>query len=69
MRQLCDENDMLLSSTRRRTDWEDVAYQPSASARHDLLRQEDGTAPARLFDIDDNVFAVSSRINSTWGGN
>jgi L-lysine 6-transaminase len=23
----------------------------------------------RLFDIDDNVFAVSSRINSTWGGN
>ncbi|HEX3068475.1 MAG TPA: aminotransferase class III-fold pyridoxal phosphate-dependent enzyme, partial [Thermoanaerobaculia bacterium] len=22
-----------------------------------------------LFDIDDNVFAVSSRINSTWGGN
>jgi L-lysine 6-transaminase len=23
----------------------------------------------RIFDIDDNVFKVSSRINSTWGGN
>ena len=23
----------------------------------------------RIFDIDDNVFIVSSRINSTWGGN
>jgi L-lysine 6-transaminase len=23
----------------------------------------------RIFDIDDNVFTVSSRINSTWGGN
>jgi len=26
-------------------------------------------AGERIFDIDDNVFAVSSRINSTWGGN
>src|SRR5947199_1871136 len=26
-------------------------------------------AGERIFDIDDNVFKIASRINSTWGGN
>src|SRR5436190_1400707 len=41
-----------------------------AQAEHFLAeRKDDFASNDRIFDIEDNVFTVSSRINSTWGGN
>ena len=78
MRQLCDENDMLLiydevqsgvGLTGKMWAYEHYGVEPDMICFGKKTQVCGFAAGQRLFDIDDNVFAVSSRINSTWGGN
>jgi len=78
MRQLCDENDMLLiydevqsgvGLTGKMWAYEHHGVEPDMICFGKKTQVCGFAAGQRLFDIDDNVFAVSSRINSTWGGN
>jgi L-lysine 6-transaminase len=78
MRQLCDENDMLLifdevqsgaGLTGKMWAYEHYGVEPDMICFGKKTQVCGFAAGRRLFDIDDNVFAVSSRINSTWGGN
>jgi len=78
MRQLCDENDMLLiydevqsgvGLTGKMWAYEHYGVEPDMICFGKKTQVCGFAASQRLFDIDDNVFAVSSRINSTWGGN
>jgi L-lysine 6-transaminase len=78
MRQLCDENDMLLiydevqsgvGLTGKMWAYEHFGVEPDMICFGKKTQVCGFAAGQRLFDIDDNVFAVSSRINSTWGGN
>lgn len=78
VRQLCDENDMLLIFDEVQSGV-GITGKMWAFQHYDVLpdmfcfgkkTQVCGfAANERIFDIDDNVFVVSSRINSTWGGN
>ena len=78
MRQLCDENDMLLiydevqsgvGLTGKMWAYQHHGVEPDMICFGKKTQVCGFAAGQRLFDIDDNVFAVSSRINSTWGGN
>jgi L-lysine 6-transaminase len=78
VRQLCDENEMLLildevqsgvGLTGKMWAFQHFGIQPDIICFGKKTQVCGFAAGERLFDIDDNVFAVSSRINSTWGGN
>src|SRR5882724_289870 len=78
VRRLCDENDMLLiydevqsgvGLTGKMWAFQHYGVEPDMICFGKKTQVCGFAAGERLFDIDDNVFAVSSRINSTWGGN
>ncbi len=78
VRQLCDENDMLLifdevqsgvGITGKMWAFEHYGVMPDMFCFGKKTQVCGFAANERIFDIDDNVFIVSSRINSTWGGN
>lgn len=78
IRQLCDENDVLLIFDEVQTGvgltgkmWAFQHYdiQPDLFAFGKKTQVCGFVSNDRIFDIDDNVFRLSSRINSTWGGN
>ncbi|MHB0969338.1 MAG: L-lysine 6-transaminase [Thermoanaerobaculia bacterium] len=78
VRQLCDENDMLLifdevqsgvGLTGKMWSFQNYGVEPDIFCFGKKTQVCGFAANDRIFDIDDNVFVVSSRINSTWGGN
>jgi len=78
IRQLCDENEMLLifdevqtgvGLTGKMWAFEHFGVQPDIFCFGKKTQVCGFAANDRIFDIEDNVFKVSSRINSTWGGN
>jgi len=78
MRQLCDENDMVLifdevqsgvGITGKMWSFEHVGVEPDMFCYGKKTQVCGFASNDRIFDIDDNVFIVPSRINSTWGGN
>ncbi|MBI2214589.1 MAG: L-lysine 6-transaminase [Acidobacteria bacterium] len=78
VRQLCDENDMLLifdevqtgvGLTGKMWAFEHFGVQPDIFTFGKKTQTCGFVSNDRIFDIPDNVFVVSSRINSTWGGN
>ena len=78
VRQLCDENDMVLifdevqsgvGITGKMWAFEHYGVEPDMLCFGKKTQVCGFAANDRIFDIDDNVFKVSSRINSTWGGN
>jgi L-lysine 6-transaminase len=78
VRQLCDENDMLLifdevqtgvGLTGKMWAFEHFGVQPDLFTFGKKTQTCGFVSNDRIFDIPDNVFVVSSRINSTWGGN
>ena len=78
VRQLCDENDMLLifdevqsgvGITGKMWSFEHYGIEPDMFCFGKKTQVCGFASNERIFDIPDNVFVVSSRINSTWGGN
>jgi L-lysine 6-transaminase len=78
IRQLCDENDMVLifdevqagvGITGKMWAFEHYGVEPDMFCYGKKTQVCGFASNDRIFDIDDNVFKVSSRINSTWGGN
>ena len=78
VRQLCDENDMLLifdeiqtgvGITGKMWSFQHFGVEPDLFAFGKKTQVCGFASNDRIFDIDENVFTVSSRINSTWGGN
>src|SRR5713226_3182453 len=78
VRQLCDENDMLLifdevqsgvGITGRMWSFQHYGVVPDLFCFGKKTQVCGFASNDRIFDIDENVFTVSSRINSTWGGN
>jgi L-lysine 6-transaminase len=78
VRQLCDENDMLLifdevqsgvGITGKMWAFQHYGIEPDLFCFGKKTQVCGFVSNDRIFDIDDNVFIVSSRINSTWGGN
>lgn len=78
VRQLCDENEMLLifdevqsgvGLTGKMWAWQHFGVEPDLFAFGKKVQVCGFVSNSRIDDIDDNVFKVSSRINSTWGGN
>ena len=78
VRQLCDENDLLLifdeiqsgvGLTGKMWAFEHFGVVPDIFAFGKKTQVCGFASNDRIFDIDENVFTVSSRINSTWGGN
>ena len=78
IRQLCDENDMLLifdevqsgvGITGKMWSFQHYGVEPDMFCFGKKTQVCGFASNERMFDIDDNVFIVSSRINSTWGGN
>jgi L-lysine 6-transaminase len=78
MRQLCDEYDALLifdevqtgcGSTGTPWAYQHLGVQPDVVAFGKKTQVCGVMAGRRVDEITNNVFAVSSRINSTWGGN
>jgi L-lysine 6-transaminase len=78
VRQLCDENDMLLIFDEVQTGvgltgamwaFEHFGVEPDLFTFGKKTQTCGFVSNDRIFDIPDNVFVVSSRINSTWGGN
>jgi L-lysine 6-transaminase len=78
IRQLCDENDMLLiydevqsgvGLTGKMWAFQHYGVEPDLFCFGKKTQVCGFVSNDRIFDIDDNVFKVSSRINSTWGGN
>src|SRR5436190_214687 len=78
MRQLCDENDMLLifdevqtgvGLTGRMWGFQNFGVEPDFFCYGKKTQVCGFASNDRIFDIDDNVFIIKSRINSTWGGN
>jgi L-lysine 6-transaminase len=78
IRTLCDENDMLLvfdevqsgvGITGKMWSFEHYGVEPDLFCFGKKTQVCGFVANERIFDIDENVFTVSSRINSTWGGN
>lgn len=78
VRQLCDENDMLLifdevqsgvGLTGKMWAFQHYGIEPDMFAFGKKTQVCGFASNNRIFDIDDNVFEVASRINSTWGGN
>ncbi len=78
VRQLCDENDMLLifdevqtgvGLTGKMWGFQHFGVEPDMLCFGKKTQVCGFATNNRIFDVVDNVFAVSSRINSTWGGN
>ncbi|MDT5067517.1 MAG: L-lysine 6-transaminase [Mycobacterium sp.] len=78
MRQLCDEFDALLIFDEVQTGcgmtgtawaYQQLGVMPDVVAFGKKTQVCGVMAGGRVDDVADNVFAVSSRINSTWGGN
>ncbi|SPM38414.1 4-aminobutyrate aminotransferase or related aminotransferase [Mycobacterium numidiamassiliense] len=78
MRELCDEYHALLifdevqtgcGSTGTAWAYQQLGVQPDVVAFGKKTQVCGVMAGRRVDEVDDNVFAVSSRINSTWGGN
>jgi L-lysine 6-transaminase len=78
IRQLCDENDMLLifdevqsgvGITGKMWSFQHYGVEPDLFCFGKKTQVCGFASNDRIFDIPDNVFTVSSRINSTWGGN
>jgi L-lysine 6-transaminase len=78
MRELCDEYDALLIFDEVQTGcgltgtpwaYQQLGVQPDAVAFGKKTQVCGVMAGRRVDEIADNVFAVTSRINSTWGGN
>jgi L-lysine 6-transaminase len=78
LRELADENDALLIFDEVQTGvgltgsfwaYQGIGVQPDILAFGKKAQVCGILASRRIDDIDDNVFRVSSRINSTWGGN
>ncbi len=78
VRQLCDENEMLLifdevqsgvGITGKMWAFEHYGVEPDLFCFGKKTQVCGFVSNERIFDIDDNVFTISSRINSTWGGN
>lgn len=78
VRQLCDENDIMLifdevqtgvGSTGKMWAYEHHGVEPDMFSFGKKVQLGGFVSNSRIDEIEDNVFAVSSRINSTWGGN
>ena len=78
VRQLCDENEMLLifdevqsgvGITGKMWSFEHYGVEPDLFCFGKKTQVCGFASNDRIFDLADNVFTVSSRINSTWGGN
>ena len=78
VRQLCDENEMLLifdevqsgvGITGKMWAFQHYGVEPDLFCFGKKTQVCGFVSNDRIFDIDDNVFKVPSRINSTWGGN
>ena len=78
IRQLCDENDMLLifdevqagvGITGKMWAFQHFGVEPDMFCFGKKTQVCGFASNDRIFDLAENVFTVSSRINSTWGGN
>jgi L-lysine 6-transaminase len=78
VRQLCDENDMLLifdevqsgvGITGKMWSFQHYGIEPDLFCFGKKTQVCGFASNDRIFDIGENVFTISSRINSTWGGN
>jgi L-lysine 6-transaminase len=78
LRQLCDENDMLLifdevqsgvGITGRMWSFQHFGVEPDLFCFGKKTQVCGFASNDRIFDIGENVFTIPSRINSTWGGN
>ena len=78
VRDLCDANDMLLifdevqtgvGLTGKMWGFQNFGVEPDIFAFGKKTQVCGFVSNDRIFDIDENVFTVKSRINSTWGGN
>ena len=78
VRQLCDENEMLLifdevqsgvGLTGKMWAFQHFGVEPDIFCFGKKTQVCGLASNDRIFDIDENVFTVKSRINSTWGGN
>lgn len=78
IRQLCDENEMLLifdevqtgvGLTGKMWAFQHFGIEPDLFCFGKKTQVCGFASNDRIFDLADNVFTVSSRINSTWGGN
>ena len=78
VRQLCDESEMLLifdevqsgvGMTGKMWAFQHFGVEPDIFCFGKKTQVCGFASNDRIFDIDENVFTISSRINSTWGGN
>lgn len=78
LRQLCDENEIILIFDEIQTGlgltgtmwaFQQLEVEPDMFCFGKKTQVCGFASNERIFDIDENVFTVSSRINSTWGGN
>lgn len=78
IRQLCDENEMLLifdevqagvGITGKMWSFQHFGVEPDMFCFGKKTQVCGFVSNDRIFDLAENVFTVSSRINSTWGGN
>ena len=78
IRQLCDENDMLLifdevqsgvGITGKMWAFEHYGIEPDLFCFGKKTQVCGFASNDRIFELTDNVFTIPSRINSTWGGN
>ena len=78
VRQLCDENDILLifdevqsgvGLTGKMWAFQHYGVEPDMFTFGKKVQVCGFVSNSRIDEIEDNVFTVSSRINSTWGGN
>jgi L-lysine 6-transaminase len=78
VRELCDENDMLLifdevqsgvGITGKMWSFQHYGIEPDLFCFGKKTQVCGFASNDRIFDLAENVFTVSSRINSTWGGN
>jgi len=78
VRQLCDENDMLLifdevqtgvGLTGKMWGFQNFGMEPDMFCYGKKTQVCGFASNDRILEVDENVFAVRSRINSTWGGN
>lgn len=78
VRELCDENEMLLifdevqsgvGITGKMWAFEHYGVEPDLFCFGKKTQVCGFASNERILEVDDNVFKVSSRINSTWGGN
>ncbi|HEX9406733.1 MAG TPA: L-lysine 6-transaminase, partial [Thermoanaerobaculia bacterium] len=78
VRQLCDENEMLLifdevqtgvGLTGKMWGFQNFGMEPDMFCYGKKTQVCGFASNERIMEVDENVFAVRSRINSTWGGN